>query len=107
MSIWRRPGRSETPPVSEHALPVLYTMFLWWFSTGLIVYLDGLAPRTFRWSLAGAGILTAAALYGLGARRVDTSVSGAFVAFTCGLAVWGWNEISFLMGLVTGPRRVP
>ena len=43
--------------MSEHALPVLYTLFLWWFSTGLIVYLDGLHPRTFRWSLAGAGAL--------------------------------------------------
>ncbi|UEM22859.1 DUF3623 domain-containing protein [Skermanella mucosa] len=92
--------------MSEHALPVLYTLFLWWFSTGLIVYLDGLAPRTFRWSLAGAGALAVLALYGLAEGRSDTSVSGAFIAFTCALAVWGWNEISFLMGLVTGPRRI-
>jgi putative photosynthetic complex assembly protein 2 len=51
--------------VSDHILPVLYTLFLWWFSTGLIVWLDGLPPRTFRWSLTGATILATAGLYGL------------------------------------------
>jgi putative photosynthetic complex assembly protein 2 len=91
--------------VSDHILPVLYTLFLWWFSTGLIVWLDGLPPRTFRWSLTGATILATVGLYGLSASASDTSVTGAFTAFTCGLIIWGWNEISFLMGLITGPRR--
>jgi putative photosynthetic complex assembly protein 2 len=91
--------------VSDHILPVLYTLFLWWFSTGLIVWLDGLPQRTFRWSLGAATFLAAAALYGLAASGSDTSVTGAFTAFTCGLIVWGWNEISFLMAFITGPRR--
>ena len=51
--------------MSDHILPVLYTLFLWWFSTGLIVWLDGLPRRTFRWSLIGATILAAIGLYGL------------------------------------------
>jgi putative photosynthetic complex assembly protein 2 len=91
--------------VSDHILPVLYTLFLWWFSTGLIVWLDGLPRRTFRWSLLGATILAAIGLYGLAVSAQDTSVSGAFTAFTCGLIIWGWNEISFLMAFITGPRR--
>ena len=49
--------------------------------------------------LAGIG------LYGLAVSAQDASVSGAFTAFTCGLIIWGWNEISFLMAFVTGPRR--
>jgi putative photosynthetic complex assembly protein 2 len=53
--------------VSDHILPVLYTLFLWWFSTGLIVWLDGLPQRTFRWSLGAATLLATAALYGLAA----------------------------------------
>jgi putative photosynthetic complex assembly protein 2 len=93
------------PPVSDHIIPVLYTLFLWWFSTGLIVWLDGLPRRTFRWSLTGATILAVLGLYGLAVSAQDTSVSGAFTAFTCGLIIWGWNEISFLMAFVTGPRR--
>ena len=38
----------------EYGLPVLYALFVWWFSTGVIIYLDGLPVRTFRWSMLGA-----------------------------------------------------
>jgi putative photosynthetic complex assembly protein 2 len=93
--------------VADHGLPVLYALFVWWFSTGLILYLDGLPARTFRWSMLGATALTALALYGLAASSEGTSVGGAYLAFSCGLAIWGWHEISFLMGYVTGPRREP
>jgi putative photosynthetic complex assembly protein 2 len=84
---------------------VAYALFVWWFSTGLILWLDGLPRRTFRWSLAAATILAVGALHGLAASSADASVGGAYLAFTCGLVVWGWHEMSFLMGLVTGPRR--
>jgi putative photosynthetic complex assembly protein 2 len=49
--------------VAEHGLPVLYALFLWWFSTGLILYLDGLPRRSFRWSMLVATGLLGAALY--------------------------------------------
>jgi putative photosynthetic complex assembly protein 2 len=89
----------------EHALPALYALFLWWFSTGLILHLDGLRPGTFRWSMAGATALLAAGLVGLAAGAGDASVAGAFLAFTCALLVWGWVEMGFLTGWITGPRR--
>jgi putative photosynthetic complex assembly protein 2 len=93
--------------VADHGLPVLYALFLWWFSTGLILYLDGLPRRTFRWSMLGCTALALLSLWGLFATRDDTSVLGAYAAFTYGLLVWGWHEMSFLMGYVTGPRREP
>jgi putative photosynthetic complex assembly protein 2 len=93
--------------VADYGLPVLYALFLWWFSTGLILYLDGLPARTFRWSMLGATALSGVALYGLARSSADPSVGGAYVAFTCGLVIWGWHEISLLMGYVTGPRRTP
>ena len=91
----------------EYGLPVLFALFIWWFSTGVILYLDGLPRRSFRWSMIGATVLLAAALWGLWWSSEDASIGGAFVAFTCGLLVWGWHEISFLTGLVTGPRKTP
>ncbi len=91
----------------EYGLPVLFALFIWWFSTGVILYLDGLPRRSFRWSMLGATVLLAAGLYGLWWSREDASIGGAFIAFTCGLLVWGWHEISFLTGLVTGPRKTP
>ncbi len=90
-----------------YLLPVLFALFVWWFTTGLIIYLDGLPRRTFKWSFLGATLLMAVALWGLYATRSDTSVAGAYLAFTWGTLAWGWQEMSFYMGYVTGPRRTP
>lgn len=93
--------------MSLYLLPVVFTLFLWWFSTGVILYLDGLPQRTFKWTLLGATVVLLLALYGLAASRNDTSVAGAYCGFTCALMVWAWQEVAFLLGYVTGPRRVP
>lgn len=86
-------------------LPALCALVLWWFSTGVIIYLDGLPVRTFRWSMIGATGLLVAALFGLVQSTQDTSIAGAYLAFGCTLVIWGWLEMSFYMGYVTGPRR--
>jgi putative photosynthetic complex assembly protein 2 len=93
--------------MSPYGLPILYTLFVWWFSTGLILYLDGLPRATFRWSMAGASAVLAGAFYGLAASSADASAAGAYVAFTSSVLVWGWLEMSFLMGFITGPWRAP
>jgi putative photosynthetic complex assembly protein 2 len=87
--------------------PFLYTVFLWWFSTGAILWLNRRQKKTQIWGLIGASVLAAAALYGLLVSARDPTPGGAYIAFTCALAVWGWHEMSFLMGLVTGPRTAP
>jgi putative photosynthetic complex assembly protein 2 len=92
--------------VTSYLLPALYALLVWWFSTGLIIYLDGLPTRTFRWSMLGATVLLVAAFYGLAASSGDATIGGAYLAFTCGLLLWAWLEISFYMGVVTGPRRI-
>lgn len=90
-----------------YALPVAYTLFAWWFSTGVILYLNGLPRRTHPWTMAGATLLLGLAFVGLAATRDATHVSGAYLAFTCALLVWAWQEVAFLLGYVTGPRRTP
>ncbi len=89
----------------EYAPPVLYALFLWWFSTGLILLLDGLPRWTFRWSLLGASGAFGLALHGVASSAGDPTPAGAYAAFTSAVLVWGWNEIAFLMGFVTGPRK--
>jgi len=91
--------------MSQLAPPVLATLFIWWFSTGVILYLDGLPQRTFKWTMLGASTTLGLALAGLAASGQDTSVAGAYCAFTCAILVWGWQEVAFLLGYVTGPRR--
>lgn len=85
--------------------PVLFAMIVWWFSTGAIIYLDGLPTRTFKWSMAGATLILCAGFYGLWASSTDTTPGGAYLAFGSAIAIWAWHEISFYMGYVTGPRQ--
>jgi putative photosynthetic complex assembly protein 2 len=93
--------------MAEFGLPIAVTIFAWWFSTGLILLLDGLRRETFRRSMACATFFLLCALFGVWALREDASVAGAYLGFLCGLAVWGWIELSFLTGLITGPVRTP
>ena len=91
--------------MSLYAYPALYGLFVWWLSTGVIVYLDNLPQKTFRWSIAGGSLVALVSLYRLGVSSADATPAGAYAAFTYGVLVWGWHEMAFFMGLVTGPRR--
>ena len=93
--------------MTQHLLPVLYTLFVWWFSTGVILYLDGLPRWTYKWSMLAATVLAAIAFVGVVVTAHDTRATGAYLAFTCTIVIWGWKEMAFLMGYVTGPRRTP
>ena len=91
--------------MSAIGLPALLGLLIWWSSTGLILFLDGLPRRTFPFSMAAATGLLVAALYGLKVSATDASAGGAYLAFASGVGVWGWLEISFYLGYVTGPRQ--
>ena len=95
----------STLAIFAHA--VLFTVFLWWFTTGAILYLDGMPRRTFKLSMALATAALCAALHALWLTQNDTTVTGAYIAFACAIVAWGWNEMAFLMGVVTGPRTTP
>ncbi len=84
---------------------VAFSTFLWWFSTGVIFYLNSRSPRTFVWSMTGGTLVLAGAFYGLWRSASQETVGAAFTAFSCGLLIWGWHTMSYYMGVVTGPRR--
>ncbi len=91
----------------DAVLPIGFAIFVWWFSTGIVLLLDGLPRTTFRWSHLISSLLALGALVGLLHTAPQTTPAGAFCAFTCALLVWGWHELSFLTGWVTGPRQQP
>jgi putative photosynthetic complex assembly protein 2 len=105
ISAWRRFG--EAQPMSDYAAPIFATLLLWWASTGVILYLDGLSRRTFGWSVAGATGLFLIALWGIAATRAETTSASAYCAFSCGLMVWAWQLVSYYMGFITGPNQAP
>jgi putative photosynthetic complex assembly protein 2 len=91
--------------MSTIGLPVLFAAFVWWFATGALLWLNGLPRRTYPWSLAGATAVLTASVVGIVESAQDTTPGGAYCAFACAIAVWGWNEMAFLLGYATGPRR--
>lgn len=91
----------------ELVVPVLFAIFVWWFSTGVVLLLNGMARTTFRWSVLISSVLAITALYGLSHTADKLNVVNAYCAFTCALLVWGWHELTFLTGWLTGPRQLP
>lgn len=91
--------------MSSVLLPIGFAIFVWWFSTGIVLLLDGLPRTTFRWSHLLSTLLAAGAFVGLAHTATQDTQAGVFCAFTSALLVWGWHELSFLTGWVTGTRR--
>lgn len=93
--------------MTSYGPPIIATLLMWWGSTGVILYLDGLSRRTFAWSMAGSTTLFLAALWGMSATSGETSARSAYCAFSCGLMAWAWQLVSYYMGFITGPNRAP
>jgi putative photosynthetic complex assembly protein 2 len=89
----------------SYVYPAIFALFVWWFSTGAIIFLDNLPRKTFKYSMLGASIVSLSCLYGIYWSAGQTTLVAAYEAFFFGLFAWGWQEISFYMGYVTGPRN--
>lgn len=87
----------------QHMIPVVLTVVLWWGSTGVIARLVGNAPSSYPRLIFFASVLGILGLVTLFILRDITSMSSALVSLIAALAVWGWIEITFLTGKVTGP----
>lgn len=94
-------------------LPFVFVVGLWWLSTGLILRLvDREGSRQSVRGTQGRGLLAAsialiAGLSGVVVTRDMATPMGAYLAFVSALLVWSWQELTFLLGLVTGPNRNP
>ena len=95
-------------------IAALFALFLWWFSTGAILWVvrraDNQGPDT-----QGGHVMTAllaspvfvAGAIALMASLPDQSAGGAWIGFVAAIALWGWIELAFLTGLIAGPNRAP
>lgn len=85
----------------------LIAVFVWWFSTGAILVA---VRRADRLGSHGMTVFAGLPLLALGVWAVSTSlgdatVYGVYVGFAGALAIWGWIELTFLAGVITGPMR--
>jgi len=89
----------------ETVTAALIAIFLWWLTTGIILFaVTRLAARALALVGASASLLLLGVLT-LHMTAEDVSAVGAYLSFLAALAIWGAVEISFLGGLITGPNR--
>ena len=92
-------------------IAALAALFLWWFSTGAILWVvrkaDGDGPDGHVWASLLSMPVLFAGVVGLNMSLENSGAQGAYIGFLAALAIWGWIEQAFLSGLVTGPNRAP
>lgn len=84
--------------------PVLYTLFLWWFVTGLVIGVYGRLPRVRHLFFAGATGVMLLAVGGAILSRNQAGLSDVYLALTCGILLWGWQVAGYYLGYITGPH---
>ncbi|MBB5697623.1 putative photosynthetic complex assembly protein PuhE [Sphingomonas yantingensis] len=85
--------------------PLLFALLMWFIGTAAVVWLCSRPRATFGQSLTLAGVVALGAGGAVWATAGDTSTGGAYIACAAAIAIWGWHEMSFLMGHVAGPNR--
>lgn len=89
----------------------LSAIFLWWASTGLILWrvrkADLGGPDDHLWSVLLGLPLLVGGVAGAHASASTLTVGSVYLSFLSALAFWGWIELAFLSGIVTGPHRKP
>lgn len=90
--------------MSPFIIAIAFALFLWWFSTGLVLLANRLTNVGTVVAMVVASAAALAAIIGLWIIRDSQTVSSAYLGFLAGLLVWAWHEVAFLSGVLTGPR---
>ncbi len=91
----------------DHLIALATVTLAWWLSTGLVLLLNRQGSLARRMSLLGVSLLAFISLLLLPERSEDRTALGALLGFGQGLVLWAWLEMTYLMGVVTGPRKAP
>ena len=89
------------------AYPLLFALLMWFIGTATVVWLDSRPRDSIATSLKVVGAIAIGAMALVWARASDTSATGAYIGFGAAIVIWGWHEMSFLMGAVAGPNKEP
>lgn len=91
--------------MSDVWMPVLAALLLWWAGTGIVILLDRVPRSKAPWTFAFATLFTVFASVCIARTADDNSIASVYAGFSCAVVLWGWHELTFLSGWITGPRR--
>ena len=90
-------------------IAALIAIFSWWFFTGIILLIvrrKDVAGATAHGASVVLGVpLLALGIFGAVISAASLSVANIYLAFFSVLLIWGWIELAFLSGVITGPLR--
>lgn len=84
---------------------LLFAVTMWFVGTAAIVWLDSRPRATFATSLTLAGFAAMGACAVIRMTADGRGEGAAYAGFAAAIVVWGWHEMSFLMGVIAGPNR--
>ncbi|ARE40117.1 hypothetical protein RGUI_1976 [Rhodovulum sp. P5] len=94
--------------ISTAWFAALAALFIWWFSTGAILIVVRHAEHRGHLAHLRATIMGLPALGGgvwlFELTRHVEHVATSYLAFLAAILIWGWVELAFLTGIVTGPN---
>lgn len=85
--------------------PILFAVFIWWFSTGIIMIAYNRPRWLVRVFFGCITLVLGVALAGLVLTRSDASVEAVYIAVACGVTIWGWQVASYYLDFVTGTNK--
>jgi len=86
---------------------VLVAILSWWLGTGAILWLVRLPARLFKRSMSALTFLALLSCISTAWSMRHATMAAAYVGFASVIVMWGWHEMAFLSGWITGPRRIP
>ena len=80
--------------IADVWIPALSALFVWWFSTGVILLVVRRADRSgghaHRLAVIAGLPLVAVGIVGVAHSIDHTGVAGAYIGFLSAVALWGW-----------------
>lgn len=92
--------------VNQALLAVGFALLCWWIGTGLILWIVRRGPRVVQVFQASWTLALFASLWGAQFSMREVGDLQAYLGFACIIVMWGWHELAFLSGWLTGPRRI-
>jgi len=87
--------------------PSLIALISWWFGTGIILLVVRIPKQWFSAARGFRSLISIPALFCCYQSMQENSNANAYIGFISTIVLWGWHELTFLTGWISGSRKQP